>query len=296
MLVVENKKMNSQEVLSLLYEQEQRYSNCDLQSKTVRFRNCDLQCAMFNSKHLANLAFINCNLKNVQFENCIFKNVHFNECNLRNVRFSRCTHDFVTIIDSDAGHVNFITTDINQCQFGRNNFSMSSWIGCWIGQSSICNCDLQSSNLTNCRLHNIDIGGTNLCGAHLTENQMCNIKATSKTTGYYMRCPKEGSFIGYKCTLNCIVKLQIPARARRSSATTNKCRCSQAKVLGFYDFEGNKLPEITKASSYYDSAFLYQLGKTVTSKFDPDRWKECSDGIHFFMSFEEAVDYHRLLV
>ena len=38
--------------------------------------------------------------------------------------------------------------------------------------------------------------------------------------------------------------------------------------------------------------FKYTVGETVEVKdFDPDRWNECSTGIHFFMDRQEAVEY-----
>ena len=42
---------------------------------------------------------------------------------------------------------------------------------------------------------------------------------------------KKGSFIGWKKAKNYIIKLEVLADAKRSSATGRKCRCDKAKVV-----------------------------------------------------------------
>lgn len=105
---------------------------------------------------------------------------------------------------------------------------------------------------------------------------------------------EEGSFIGYKKCEDVngtfIVKLLIPEDAKRSSATTRKCRCSKAKVLSIISVIGNEHTDSVR--SMYDRNFIYKVGKTVEVKdFNEDRWNECSTGIHFFITENEAIFY-----
>ena len=45
-------------------------------------------------------------------------------------------------------------------------------------------------------------------------------------------------------------------------------------------------------SNIYDYNFIYKVGEIVeVDNFDKDRWNECSPGIHFFMTRDEAVRY-----
>ena len=115
-------------------------------------------------------------------------------------------------------------------------------------------------------------------------------------------CPENGEFIGYKkCVYRnkkkdrygyCVVKLLIPEDAKRSSAFGRKCRCSKAKVLGIFSLEGDELSQIRKGNSTRNLKVIYEIGKTVyPDSFDDNRYDECSNGIHFFMTFEEARDY-----
>jgi hypothetical protein len=50
--------------------------------------------------------------------------------------------------------------------------------------------------------------------------------------------------------------------------------------------------EYNEVNSDHDKNFLYRVGETVEVKdFDDDRWNECSTGIHFFITRDEAVIY-----
>lgn len=114
------------------------------------------------------------------------------------------------------------------------------------------------------------------------------------TSGFWSVCPEEGSFIAFKKLADDkIAKLLIPEHAKRSSGTTRKCRCSEAYVveikyknghsadIGYSRYEGKNVEKT-----------VYTVGETVyPDGFDDDRWNECSNGIHFFMTREEAEAY-----
>jgi uncharacterized protein YjbI with pentapeptide repeats len=139
--------------------------------------------------------------------------------------------------------------------------------------------DLRSAYLRSAYLQYADLQGADLRGANL---QGAYLRGANN---YYLQCPEVGSFIGWKkCINDVIVKLQIPEDAQRSSATSGKCRCSKAIVL-----------EVIGADfgiSQNDSSFLYKVGEIVESdKFDTDRFNECSNGIHFFITRQEAENY-----
>ena len=115
--------------------------------------------------------------------------------------------------------------------------------------------------------------------------------ANVANTALCMQCPEEGSFIGFKKAVGGIVKLRVTESAKRSSATTHKCRCSEAEVLEIQNMDGTK-SERTSVSSKNDSNFIYSVGSVVSvPDFDDDRWNECTRGIHFFLSRQEAVNY-----
>ena len=122
----------------------------------------------------------------------------------------------------------------------------------------------------------------------------CNVDAIN--LDIHSICPEEGSFIAWKkAQLDdqsyCIVKLKIPKDAKRLSGTSRKCRCDKAKVLEIQALN-NPFIVYTEAHSWYNSDFVYKMGKTVkVTYFDDNRWIQCGEGIHFFMTRKEAEVY-----
>ena len=84
--------------------------------------------------------------------------------------------------------------------------------------------------------------------------------------------------------------MEIPADARRSSATGTKCRCDKAKVLAVTSLDETETFE-TVTNYHYDRT-TYTVGKMVyPDSFNDYRWNECSHGIHFFINKQEAINY-----
>lgn len=178
--------------------------------------------------------------------------------------------------------------------------------------------DLRKANLCEANLRGADLCGANLYDANLSEANLCktNLRGTifyganlsgadlhradlfstmlsgAKNIPYIpMACPDNGAFIAWKKAHGYIVKLFIPSDARRSSGTGRKCRCDKATVIAIENLDGTKA-DITEVASDYDLTFKYVVhGHVEVNNFCEDRWKECSNGIHFFINREEAVNY-----
>lgn len=160
---------------------------------------------------------------------------------------------------------------------------------------------LREANLYGADLYKADLREANLYGADLYKANLCEADLGNTIGVPPIRCPEKGSFTGFKKGiirnpkngLNCyvLIELRIEETALRSSATSNKCRCSKAIVLNITDIE-DATKEYTKACSFHDPDFVYTVGKTVeVPDFDTNRWEECSTGIHFFMTKQEAIEY-----
>ena len=153
--------------------------------------------------------------------------------------------------------------------------------------------DLCGANLCGANLCGADLCGANLCGANLCYANLCNADLCGAVNVPFIpyACPDFGMFIGYKKASGYIVELEIPEDAKRLSATTRKCRCNKAKVLRILNYD-RTVADVTEVRSNYNSAFVYKVGDIVSvDNFDEDRFNECSTGIHFFINFQEAVDY-----
>ena len=173
--------------------------------------------------------------------------------------------------------------------------------------ADLCDADLRDADLCGADLCGADLRNANLYGANLRDADLCNAdlrgaklrgaKNTDKiawnahTAFYPLQCPETGSFIGYKKAAGKIIMLEICADAKRSSATSRKCRCSKAKVLSITHLDGSDSGS-TEVRSDYSKEFVYCVGETVeVPDFDENRWNECAPGIHFFVTREEAVKY-----
>ena len=147
--------------------------------------------------------------------------------------------------------------------------------------------DLRGANLGHANLYGADFSGADLGGANLWSTDLSCVK----NIFFPMACPEKGSFIAFKKAGFYIIELFIPSNAKRCSATSRKCRCSKAKVISITTPSGDKT-NITEVHSNYDPNFIYKLGEYVEVKnFDDNRWNECSTGIHFFITRQEAVNY-----
>ena len=154
--------------------------------------------------------------------------------------------------------------------------------------------DLRSADRRGAYLSGADLRGADLRGARLYR---VNLSGAMNIPYIPLACPEEGAFIGFKKAYvdqigheAVIVKLLILEDAKRSSATSNKCRCSKAKVLDIQDILGNSVDIV--AYSKFDTSFTYKIGEIVeVSDFNEDRFVECGAGIHFFINRQDAVNY-----
>jgi len=151
--------------------------------------------------------------------------------------------------------------------------------------------DLRGADLRRADLQGADLRGADLQGADLQGADLRGADHDSSTAFLPIQCPEEGSFIAYKKAKGLVVKLLIPDDAKRSSATSRKCRCDKAEVIEI--MKPDKTPSnLTSVPSNYDPDFVYEVGKTViVSDFEEDRFVECAAGIHFFITFDEAKKY-----
>ena len=150
--------------------------------------------------------------------------------------------------------------------------------------------DLWCADFSGADLRGADLRYANLEGANLSGANLCDAKIN-----FHIACPEKGSFIAFKKAgnnyNNYIVELLIPEDARRCSATSKKCRCDKAKVLSITKLDGTS-DGVDTVYSIYDETFAYKIGELVEVKdFDDNRWNECSTGIHFFLTRQEAVEY-----
>ena len=147
---------------------------------------------------------------------------------------------------------------------------------------------LRGADLYGADLYGADLYGADLYGADLYGADLYGAKEIPYVP---LACPSDGAFVGWKkVNEDYLVMLEIPEDAKRCSATSQKCRCDKAKVLGITNIKTNEVLESVVNSNYYETT--YKVGEIVyPDSFDEDRWNECSHGIHFFINKQDAINY-----
>jgi len=195
----------------------------------------------------------------------------------------------------DSGDADLCDADLCGANLRGANLRDANLRGADLRDADLRDADLCGANLRGANLRDADLRRANLCGAslHGADLRGANLsgaKEVNPLIAAQLSILPAGKIIGWKkCQYSAIVKLEIGAKVKRSNATGRKCRAESAKVLAIFDYSGKP---IGSAVSKYDEAFTYQVGQVVSvPDFDEDRWNECSTGVHFFITREEAEDY-----
>ena len=198
---------------------------------------------------------------------------------------------------NDGIQADLTMADLRGANLRDANLRWADLVGADLCEANLVGADLRDANLVGADLRWADLSGVNLVGADLVGADLCEANLVGADISMSIACPEEGSFIGFKKAsdknneIEYIVKLEIPEDALRSSATSRKCRCSKAKVLSITNLDGTDA-DTDVAYSSHDPSFIYKIGEIAeVADFDIDRWNECSTGIHFFITRQEAVDY-----
>ena len=119
--------------------------------------------------------------------------------------------------------------------------------------------------------------GASLNRANLNRANLKNVK------GLAFQIPQEGELIVWKKVMGGVCKLRVPPEAKRTATPVGrKCRAEWVEVLD--------APE--DGRGMHNSRVIYRAGEIVRpDKYDPDIRVECTHGIHFLLTKEEAEAY-----
>ena len=136
--------------------------------------------------------------------------------------------------------------------------------------------DLRGADLSDADLSDADLRGADLSGAVLRGAE-----------GLAFQIPQEGELIVWKAVQGGIAKLRIPPEARRTGCLINrKCRAEWVETLAVYLTAD---VEATRAVGRHSHSTIYEVGKpTRPDSYDDDIRVDCTHGIHFWLSREEA--------
>ena len=251
----------TQERLNEILELHEKWLQNELGGKGANLSGLDLSGLDFSGRNLIKATFCNADLFGTNFYKANIYAAEFSGASFVSANLNKVDASYAYFIDS-----NFTDADMVGANLFKANFSKSKFV-----RTNICR--------------------ANFAGANLLAAKFIAVLYNEHTAFFALQCPEEGPFIGFKKARHKIIKLLITEDAKRSSATSRKCRCSKAKVLSITEIDGSE-SELKSITSDYDETFVYTIGEEVNvPDFDENRWRECSTGIHFFMTRDEAVKY-----
>jgi hypothetical protein len=208
--------------------------------------------------------------------------------NLRVANLSDADLRVANLSDADLSDADLMRADLSDADLSDANLRGADLMRAYLMRANLRGADLSDANLrganlmradlSDADLSDADLRGANLSDAHLRGANLEGAKGLSQFV-----VAGQGALVGYKKTTTGIVTLSIPVSAGRVNAYgSRKCRAEYAVVIDAPD--GSR--------SLHDSDFTYTIGQTVRpDSFDPDPRVECSHGIHFFITREEAEEY-----
>ena len=172
---------------------------------------------------------------------------------------------------ADLGGANLYRASLRSANLSEANLYGANLRGAKLSGANLSRADLRGADLRGANLFGADLSGTNLSGALWDYTTIGTAPAP------------EGDLIGWGKKGGLLVKMLVPAAARRSCATTRKFRAEYVQVL---EIESG-VQRVEHFSEH--GAATYEVGQiTRADEWDDDRWNECSHGIHFFLSRHEA--------
>ena len=277
--------------LELILEKHKHWLNKDCDSWENLYANlsgADLSGADLSEANLSGADLSGANLSEANLSGADLFGANLSGANLSGANLRGADLNGANLNGANLRGANLRGADLNGANLRRADLNGADLWHVNLSGAKLCDANLWYADLHKANFWYAGLWHANLSGANLSD---------AKHIPYiYMMCPEEGAFIGWKkaeiSEKQMLVKLSIPASAKRSSSTSRKCRCNKAKVLEIYNLDGT-VAEERECYSSYDKNFIYEVGKTVkVDDFDEDRWKECTKGIHFFMNRQEAINYN----
>jgi hypothetical protein len=190
---------------------------------------------------------------------------------------------------ADGVRANLRRADLCRAYLRGANLCGANLHGANLRRADLHGANLREAYLSVAHLSEANLRGADLRGAHLSEANLRGADLTDAKLSPFSLCPEEGDFIAWKKVEGGVVlKLRIIGK-RISTPIGRKCRTDKCEVLAAYDREGKEVRALFR--SKYDRFFHYSVGEIIWTPLDEDFRVECTSGIHFFMTRQEAEEY-----
>ena len=244
----------------------------DLHSTDLR--GADLQNAelCFVDLHGANLRradLWHANLHNADLHDADLRGADLYRVDLYGANLINANLRGADLSDAILYHADLCGADLRGAVLNHASLYGANLHGANLHEADLCHADLRYAILSNNDLSGANLHGTNLFG-DLVEYRKGKI-VTEDILGYK------------KCIGDIIVTLRIPRGAIVFSINGNQCRTNKVKVVG--------IDGADRAYSQYNWGSYYVGDEINVYNFNCEYNNLCAEGIHFFLTKEEAEKY-----
>jgi hypothetical protein len=258
----------------------------DCVRKGVLLINANLAGANLEGANLYRANFFGANLIRASLAGADLEETYFSGADLSRANLSGANLPGAYLYGADLEEANLSRANLRGANLRKTNLRDACLKG-----ANLAGANLAGADFFHADLHGADFSFADFTYAKLFVANLSRANLHGATLPDFQLCPEGQAFIAYKKLKDgLIATLEIPADVpRTSSLVGRKCRAQSARVVSIEAPNGTLVPE---GVSLHDENFLYRTGEVVSEpKYDPDIRVECTQGVHFFMTKEEARKY-----
>jgi len=254
----------------------------------ANLRDADLRGVILQDADLRDANLRGANLRWTNLENADLRGA-----NLRGADFEGANLHGTILASANLEGAHLRGANFGGANFGGANLQGANLQGADLIGANLQNANLRDADFRSAELLDANLRGANLRGANLRDANLAGVDLEGAifSENWQIVPPMGQSFAAFKKTRDVVVlELLIPGSAQRTSSLIGrKCRTNEALVVGVAHGVAN---DTGIYKSLHRMDFTYEIGKTAREPaFDPDIRVECTAGIHFFLTKEEAIDY-----
>jgi hypothetical protein len=221
------------------------------------------------------------NLSRVDLSKVDLSGADLSKADLSGADLSKADLSGANLYKANLSKADLSGANLTRAYLAKADVSEANLFGANLSEANLFIADLSLSNLSGAKLFEANLSKADLSGANL-------FKAKIKNQNQIV--PEIGPFYCFKkLKNNVIATLYVPRSAKRLGGLLGrKCRVSKVKVVKL-ELNGK---EVDSVLDMHTGKLLYKVGSWVKpDSFNEDFRIECTNGIHVFITKEEAERY-----
>ena len=253
------------------------------------FVNC-VETAVKSRADLSNANLPNANLPNANLPNANLFCASLFCANLRGASLRGADLSNANLSRADLSNANLSNADLSNANLFCASLFCANLRGADLSGANLSNANLSNADLSNANLSNADLFRANLSNADLFRANLYGAQIDALVIARQKIVPDGTLVVWKKLSEGVVAQLEIPNDAQRTNAIgSRKCRSSAAVVVALFKdgvlFDG-------EAFDRHAGKTRYKAGEVVLpDSYDDSALIECSNGIHWFLTREEAEAY-----